>query len=596
MKVLLTGAFGNVGVSALEELLARGQAVRCFDLRTAANERTAQRYAGRMEVVWGDMRNPEDMMAAVQGQDIVLHVAFIIPKMSHTGVESELRPDWAQAVNVDGTRNLIRAMQAQSLPPKLIFTSSLHVYGRTQHLPPPRSVTDPVRPFEHYACHKVVCEEMIRSSGLQWAILRLGATLPIAIQLDPGMFDVPLDNRIEYVHTRDVGLALANAADSTEIWGKTLHIGGGPRCQLTYAGMIEPILNAMGVGQLPAEAFATTPFATDWLDTEESERLLRFQTRCLDDYVRDMSRLLGPRRLFVRLLRPLVRRTLLRRSPHWTRQMADCTRRPSYGRVALVTGASSGIGAASARQLAHHGLKVILVARRGDRLERLADEIRRDGGEAWVIAADLADERERVRVMREAAEFAGPVDVLVNSAGFGWYGYGSDMPWALALEMIQINLTAAAHLSLLMLREMTARGSGHIINISSVAGSLPEQGIALYGATKSFLDSFSTALHREARGTGVDVSVVRPGAVRTEFYELAASQPSGLRIPGQRFAVSAEAVGRRVAALVRHPRRVAYVPDWLRVVPWVEPAFGWLIDRLGPALLRRQRVAAKTWQ
>ena len=92
------------------------------------------------------------------------------------------------------------------------------------------------------------------------------------------------------------------------------------------------------------------------------------------------------------------------------------------------------------------------------------------------------------------------------------------------------------------------------------------------------------------------MSVVRPGAVRTEFYELAASQPSGLRIPGQRFAVSAEAVGRRVAALVRYPRRVAYVPDWLRVVPWVEPAFGWLIDRLGPALLRRQRAAAKTMQ
>ena len=153
--------------------MARGQAVRCFDLRTAANERTAQCYAGRLEVVWGDLRNPEDVMAAVRGQDIVLHVAFIIPKMSHTGIESELRPDWAEAVNVGGTRNLIRAMQAQPDPPKLIFTSSLHVYGRTQHLPPPRSVIDPVQPFEHYACHKVSCEEMIRSSGLRWAILRL---------------------------------------------------------------------------------------------------------------------------------------------------------------------------------------------------------------------------------------------------------------------------------------------------------------------------------------------------------------------------------------------------------------------------------------
>jgi short-subunit dehydrogenase len=407
------------------------------------------------------------------------------------------------------------------------------------------------------------------------------------------MFDVPLDNRIEYVHTRDVGLALANAASSDEIWGMTLHIGGGPRCQLTYAGMIGPILDAMGIGRLPPEAFATAQFATDWLDTGESQRLLRFQTRGLDDYVRDMSRLLGPRRLLVRLFRPMVRRALLRRSPHWMRLRTACTRLPCHGKVALITGASSGIGAASARQLARQGLKVVLVARRGDRLERLAAEIRRDGGEAWVIVADLADEREPQRVLREAAEVAGPVDVLVNGAGFGWYGYGSDMPWTLALQMIQTNLTAAAHLTLMALQDMNARGGGHIINISSVAGSLPEQGIALYAATKSFLDSFTTSLHRESRGTGVSVSVVRPGAVRTEFYDLAAGQPSGLRIPGQRFAVSAEAVGRRVAALVRRPRRVAYVPNWLQIVPWVEPAFGWLIDRLGPALLRRQRAAAK---
>ena len=120
------------------------------------------------------------------------------------------------------------------------FTSSLHVYGRTQHLPPPRTVTDPVQPFEHYACHKVACEEMIRASGLSWAILRLAATLPLALKLDPGMFDVPLNNRIEYIHTRDVGLALANAVSSDDIWGKTLLIGGGPRCQFTYQGMIQP--------------------------------------------------------------------------------------------------------------------------------------------------------------------------------------------------------------------------------------------------------------------------------------------------------------------------------------------------------------------
>ncbi|MFZ1465767.1 MAG: NAD(P)-dependent oxidoreductase, partial [Anaerolineae bacterium] len=216
MKVLLTGAFGNVGISTLDELLRQGHTVRCFDLETTTNRRTVRRYrhhiaAGRVEVLWGDLRHRQNVAAAATGVDAVLHVAFIIPKMSHTGIESELRPDWAEAVNVGGTRNLIEALQAQPHPPKLVFTSSLHVYGRTQHLPPPRRVTDPVQPFEHYACHKVACEEMIRTSGLSWAILRLAATLPLALKLDPGMFDVPLNNRIEYIHTRDVGLALANA-------------------------------------------------------------------------------------------------------------------------------------------------------------------------------------------------------------------------------------------------------------------------------------------------------------------------------------------------------------------------------------------------
>lgn len=588
MKVLLTGAFGNVGVSTVDELLRQGHAVRCFDLRTPANERTARRYQGRIEVVWGDLRIPADVADAVAGVEVVLHVAFIIPKMSHTGIESELRPDWAEAVNVGGTRNLIQAMEAQPVPPRLVFTSSLHVYGRTQHLSPPRTVAEIPHPIEHYARHKVKCEELIRASGLRWAILRLAATFPIALKLDPGMFDVPLGNRMEYVHTRDVGLALANAVGSDEIWGKTLLIGGGQRCQHIFGDMVGRIMAAMGLDMLPGEAFATVPFATDWLDTAESQRLLRYQTRTLDDYLRDMTRLLGPRLRFVRVFKSAVRRSLLAQSPHWRRHMAR-QRAPGWeGKAALVTGASSGIGAAVARKLAHRGAHVLLVARRADRLELLADEIRRDGGEAQVIVADLADDGERAAVLAQAHDIAGGVDILVNSAGFGWYGYGAEMPWTVAREMIQTNMTALAHLTLLVLRDMQTRGSGHIINISSVAGSLPEQGTALYSATKSFVDNFTTALYRELRGTAVRVSLLRPGPVQTEFFDRAASQPDGRRVPGQRFAITPERVAARVIAVLRRPQRVAYVPNWLRVVPWVEPAFGWIIDLLGPALLRRQ--------
>ncbi|HIC90175.1 MAG TPA: NAD(P)-dependent oxidoreductase [Anaerolineae bacterium] len=218
MKVLVTGAFGNIGTSTVEALLKQGHTVRCFDVKTRANQKVARKFRGQIEVVWGDLRRPQDVTAAVRDQDVVAHLAFIIPKMSVTGVESEKHPELARAVNVGGTRNLLDAMEAQPKPPRLIFTSSFHIYGRTEDQPPPRTAFDPVRPIEHYARHKVECEEMVRASGLEWTILRLAATLPLAIRLDPGMFDVPLDNRMEFVHTRDVGLAVANAVNSEEVY------------------------------------------------------------------------------------------------------------------------------------------------------------------------------------------------------------------------------------------------------------------------------------------------------------------------------------------------------------------------------------------
>jgi UDP-glucose 4-epimerase len=588
MRVLLTGAFGNVGMSALGELLRQGHTVRCFDLRTKANEKAARRFKGQIEVVWGDLRRPEDVAAAVRDQDVVVHLAFIIPKLSATGVESEARPDWAREVNVGGTRNLLDAMKALPRPPKLIFTSSYHVYGRTQEQPPPRTVADPVQPIEHYTHHKVACEWMVRASGLDWTIFRLAATLPLAIQLDPGMFDVPLENRMEFVYTRDVGLAIANGVSSEDVWGKILLIGGGPRCQYTYREIVGRILEAMGVGMLPEGAFGSTPFCTDWLDTTESQALLDYQRCDLEDYVQEMVALLGTRRHLIRLFRPVVRRWLLRKSPYFRDSGSPGASADWQGKVAVVTGASGGIGAEIAIKLAREGLKVVLVARREDRLEQLAAQIRESGGQALVIAADLTDEGERLRVVQEVRSAYGTVDVLVNSAGLGWYGFGTEMPWVLAWQMLQVNVSAVVRFTLLLLRDMKTRNSGHIVNIGSIAGSLPSQGVALYSATKSFVDAFTTALYRELRGTRVHISVVRAGAVATGFFDRASSQLAALRMPARRFGVKPEAVANRVWALLRRPARVAYVPRVLGFVPWVELCFGWLIDRLGPLLLRRQ--------
>ena len=190
------------------------------------------------------------------------------------------------------------------------------------------------------------------------------------------------------------------------------------------------------------------------------------------------------------------------------------------GQVALITGASSGIGAVTARKLAREGLKVALVARRTERLETVAEEIRQAGGEALVVTADLSRAEERQSVFEQAHTAYGPVDVLVNNAGLGWYGFGCDMSWPVAQRIVQVNVEAVVHFTLLFLPEMRARNHGHIINVGSIAGSLPSQGVAIYAATKSFVDSFTTALYREMRGTRVHVSVVRPGPVTTEFFEV----------------------------------------------------------------------------
>ena len=591
MNVLLTGAFGNVGRSALEELIRQGHTVRCFDLKTRANARAARKFKGQVEVMWGDLRRPEEVAAAVQGQDVVVHLAFIIPKLSATGVECESRPDWAHEINVGGTGHLIQAMEAQPKPPRLIFTSSCHVYGRTQHQRPPRTVHDPVQPIEHYSQHKIACERMVRESRLEWSIFRLAATLPITMILDAGMFDVPLNNRMEYVHRRDVGLAIANGVRSEDVWGKILLIGGGPRCQYVYREMTEQILGAMGLGMLPDEAFGTTPFPTDWLDTAESQRLLGYQQRDLGDYVRDLVELVGTRRHLIRLFRPLVRRWLLEKSSYL--KEARKARADWRGKVAIISGASGGIGAATAEKLAQEGLKVVLVARRKDRLEDLAARIRKAGGEALVIAADLTDEQDRLRVVEEVRTVYGTADVLINSAGIGWYGFGAEMPWTLALQMMRINMAAVVHLTLLFLQDVKERNSGHIINVGSIAGSLPSQGVAVYSATKSFTDTFTTSLYRELRGSNVHVSVVKPGPVSTEFYDVASSLSAGLRMPAEKFAVKPEAVANRIWTLLRKPVRIVYVPRLLGLVPWVELYLGWLMDLLGPLLLRRQLKPAR---
>jgi short-subunit dehydrogenase len=191
--------------------------------------------------------------------------------------------------------------------------------------------------------------------------------------------------------------------------------------------------------------------------------------------------------------------------------------RSRYGRWALVTGASSGLGEAFARALARQGLGVILVARRAERLERIAADLRREERvQAVAVPADLTTEEGLAAVAAAAA--AQPLGVLVNNAGFGWSGAFVEQEEERIRRMIRLNCEAPARIARAVLPGMVRERRGAMILIASVAGHMSTPWIGLYGATKAFDLHLGEALAVELRGSGVDVLTVSPGHTRTEFH------------------------------------------------------------------------------
>jgi nucleoside-diphosphate-sugar epimerase len=309
MKVLITGAFGNIGSATVAELIRQGHQVRAFDLATPNTQRAAARFQGQIEVQWGDIRNAAAVNKAVADRDAIIHLAAVIPPVS------DEQPALAEAVNVGGTRNVIAAAQQQTAPPKMFLASSFDVFGNTTHLPPPRRVTDPVAATNGYTQHKIDCEGLIKQSGLNWVIARF-CDVPIAHDPHPIMYEIPLDTRFEVIHRADLALAITNVLACDEAWGQTLLIGGGARCQIRYRDYLFGMLTSMGIGPLPEAAFTQQPYCTDWLDTDYSQRLLQYQRHSFDDIVREIAAGLMWQRLAATLLRPIVRQRLLKLSPY----------------------------------------------------------------------------------------------------------------------------------------------------------------------------------------------------------------------------------------------------------------------------------------
>jgi nucleoside-diphosphate-sugar epimerase len=317
MKVLVTGALGNVGSYTVDALLEEGHAVVAFDLESARARKLASRLDTAVRVAWGDITDPASIRAALEGVDAVVHLAGIIPP----GVDRA--PDLARRINVEGTRNLIEQMESSGTAKRLVFASSQGVFGDAQDREPPLRVDTPVSPTDEYGRHKLACEQAIRQSRLSWSILRLAATMPTRMTgyaHDFGiMFEFSPEARFEFVHPADAGTAFARAVTRAETIGKILNIGGGEKCRTTHRAFCNEMMSAVGIGSLPAEAFVRREvprFFGDWVDTDESQSLLQYQTRGLSELKADMRRDLGAIAPLIRLLRPIATWYVTRSSPY----------------------------------------------------------------------------------------------------------------------------------------------------------------------------------------------------------------------------------------------------------------------------------------
>jgi NADP-dependent 3-hydroxy acid dehydrogenase YdfG len=225
--------------------------------------------------------------------------------------------------------------------------------------------------------------------------------------------------------------------------------------------------------------------------------------------------------------------------------------------VAIVTGASSGIGAATARELGRRGAKVVLAARRVDQLEAQARALEEAGGEAVVIPTDVADPAHVARLVTLTVETFGRVDVLVNNAGVDWQRPLASTSPADVDRLVNVNLRGAMLLTAAALPGMLERRHGAVISVGSLSGRVAME--PLYSATKYGLRGFSLALRRQLAGSGVSVSLVSPGNIRTAMTDHVHT-----RLPGPGL------VAATIAELVVHPRREVVVPGRHYAIAWLE--------------------------
>jgi len=317
-RILVTGASGEVGLKVVEMLLNKtNYIVRVFSLPDRFSKRRLKRFFNRVEVIWGDITNQHQITEAVKECHAVIHLAAVLPPLADS------KPDLAHKVNVEGTRNLVQAMEKETEGLFFLYASSVAIYGDRLHSPWIR-VSDPLLPSDgdYYAQTKIEGERLVRNGKVDWSIFRLSAIMSENRKLDPLFFHMPLDTEIEVTSTRDTAYALVKALSHQEqLSQRTFNLGGGPCCRVSYREFLRENFARMGLdfSLLPEKAFAERNFHCGYYaDSGELESILHFQRDCIRDLYASMeNKVPASQRFLSKLFQRIIISELLKRSEPW---------------------------------------------------------------------------------------------------------------------------------------------------------------------------------------------------------------------------------------------------------------------------------------
>jgi len=258
-------------------------------------------------------------------------------------------------------------------------------------------------------------------------------------------------------------------------------------------------------------------------------------------------------------------------------------------KVVLISGASSGFGQEAALLFAQAGCKVVLVARRLDRLQNLAAKIQSQGGEAMAIALDIVDAAAVASMVKSTIDLYGQIDILFNNAGIGRVDWFENHTMERDINLlVQVNLIALMQVTRMVLPHMLQRGQGHIINMVSVAGLIASPLITSYAASKHGARAFTDALRREVAPLGIKVSGIYPGPAATEFgLHIGKSNAYSSIRKNLKSRLSSEYVARRVLDVAKRPRRSLIIPWWFRILATFDMLFPVLVDWISYAFSKK---------